>query len=131
MREFFSFCFDQLTDPLSLPLNPITEYIILAVIGMLAFILAFRLVGNMYDADVIGESVLGSIFHWVLRLVLFVSMWGITNAAIIAYRFLTEHLVILLVVFGGALLLLGAFFLVRHLVIQNRLKPIKETTQKL
>ena len=130
MRDFFSFCFDQLTDPFSLPLEPISEYIILAFIGFLAFILAYKLVGNMYDTDVISGNVLGSISHWILRFIIFVSLWGLTNGAIAVYRFIAEHWIILLVALGGTLLLIGVFFLVRHFIMQNRLKPVKEVARK-
>ena len=130
MREFFSFCFDQLTDPFSLPLEPITEYIILAFIGFLAYKLSFKLVGDMYDAKAISGSVSGSIFHWILRLAIFISLWGLANGVIAVYRFVVEHWVILLATLGGALLFVVAFFLVRHFALQNRLKPVKEMTRK-
>ena len=130
MREFFSFCFDQLTAPFSLPLEPITEYIILAFIGFLAYKLSFKLVGDMYDAKAISGSVLGSIFHWILRLGIFVSLWGLANGVIAVCRFIAEHWVILLASLGGALHLVAAFFLVRHFALQNRLKSFKETIRK-
>lgn len=129
MRNFFSFCFDQLTDPLSLPIDPITEYIILAFIGLLAYMLAYRLVGIMYDANAISGSLLGSIFHWSLRFIIFVSLWGLTNGAIAVYRFVVNHWVVLIAL-GGVSLLTAIFFFVRHFLIQNRLKAIKETVQK-
>ena len=130
LRDFFSFCFDQLTDSFSLPLEPISEYIILAFIGFLAFILAYKLVGNMYDADIISGSVLGSVFHWLLRFIIFVSLWGLTNGAIAVYRFIAEHWIILLAALGGALLLIGVFFSLRHFIMQNCLKPVKEVARK-
>ena len=130
LRELFSFCFDQLTDPFSLPLEPITEYIILAFIGFLAFVLAYKLVGNMYHADVISGSVLGSIFHWILRFIIFVSLWGFANGAIAVCRFIAEQWIILLAILGGALLLVAVFFLARHFVMLSRLKPVKETMRK-
>lgn len=130
LREFFSFCFDQLTDPFSLPLEPITEYIILAFIGFLAYKLSFKLVGDMYDSKAISGSALGSIFHWILRLAIFVSLWGLANGVIAVCRFIAEHWVILLATLGGALLLVAAFFLVRHFALQNRLKPVRETIRK-
>ena len=130
MREFFSFCFDQFTDPFSLPLEPITEYIILAFIGFLAFTLSYELVGSMYGADVIRGSILGSIFHWIFRFVMFVSLWGLANGVIAVYRFIAEHWVILLGALVGALLLVAAFFLTRQFVKQNRLKPVKEPIRK-
>ena len=130
LRELFRFCFDQLTDPFTLPLNPITEYIILAFIGMLAFTLAYRFVGNMYAAGTISGCVLGSFFHWALRFLLFVFMWRIADRAIVVYRFIAERWVILLGILGSALLLVVAFFLTRHFVMQNRPQPAKETNRK-
>lgn len=125
MREFFSFCFDRITDLLSLPLDPIIEYIVLVCIGVLAFRLARMLVGDMYDADIISGGIVGSIFHWGIRIGLFVFMWWLVNAAIAAYRFIVKHWVTLIAVLGGVLLLLVAFFLIRHFVIHKRLKMLK------
>jgi len=127
LRELFSFCFEQLTDPLSLPLDPIIEYIVLTFIGILAFKLARMLVGDMYDADIIGGSILGSFFHWLIRIGLFAFVWWITNAAITTCRFIAEHWIILAAALGGVLLLVVAFFLIRHFVMQKRLKPLKNT----
>lgn len=106
------------------------EYIILALIGLFAYLLAYRLVGNMYDKHAISGSIAGSIFHWLLRFILFVSLWGITNAVISVYRFIAEHWETLLTVLGGAFLLVTAVFLTRHFAMQNSLKPDKETIQK-
>ena len=130
MRDFFSFCFKYLTDPLSLPLNPITEYIILALLDWIARKLAYGLVGNMYDANLIGSGTSGSFFHWLFRGIIFVTIWWTTNAVITIYRFVAEHWLILLTTLGGILLLAVAFFLVRHFAMQDRLKSAKETAQK-
>ena len=129
MRDFFSFCFEYLTDPLSLPLNPITEYIILALLDWIAQKLAYGLVGNMYGNSLISDGTSGSLFHWIFRGIIFVTIWWTANAVITIYRFVAEHWLILLTTLG-AILLLAVFFLVRHFAMQNRLKPVKETVQK-
>ena len=46
MKLMFKFIFEILTDPLGLPVNILTEYVILGVIGIIAYIVAFRIVGN-------------------------------------------------------------------------------------
>ena len=49
MREVLSFLFDRITDPLGLPIAWYWEWIILAVIELAAFAIAFRAVGDLYD----------------------------------------------------------------------------------
>ena len=126
LREIFSFCYEHLTDPLALPLNPITEYIILALLDWIARKSAFGLVGNMYDSDLIGGSTLGSFFHWLFRGIIFVTIWWTTNAVITAYRFVAEHWLILVATLGVVSLVVAAAFLIWKI----HLKPIKETAQK-
>ena len=62
MRELFSFIFDKLTDPLGLPIAAWKEWLILLVLGELAYIIAFRVVGDMYDSGDIFTSIGGSFF---------------------------------------------------------------------
>ena len=85
MRELFSFIFDKLTDPLGLPIAAWKEWLILLVLGELAYIIAFRVVGDMYVSGVIFTRIGGSFFHWFFRLIVFVAMWAITSGAICAY----------------------------------------------
>lgn len=96
MRELFSFCFELLTDPLSLPLDPITEFVILIVLNWLAYKVAFRTVGDMYDGGIISGGAVGSFFHWVLRLSIFVVVWATTNGVIFVGRFVAQHWLIIL-----------------------------------
>ena len=91
MRELFSFIFDKLTDPLGLPIAVWKEWLILLILGELAYIIAFRVVGDMYDAGDISTGIGGSFFHWLIRLIVFVAMWAITYGAICAYRFCVTH----------------------------------------
>lgn len=104
MREIFSFIFDRLTDPLALPVEAWKEWIILLIIGWVAYLAAFRLVGNMYDAGDISTSIGGSFFHWPIRLVVFVVMWAVTNGAIRIWQFFAAHWVAVICAAIGVLI---------------------------
>lgn len=103
MRELFSFVFDRLTDPLDLPIEPWKEWIILVVIGWIAYLVAFRLVGDMYDAGDISTGIGGSFFHWLIRLVVFVIMWAVTNGVIHIWQFCAAHWIAVVGIASGAL----------------------------
>lgn len=63
MREILSFIFGKLTDPLTLPIEPRKEWIILGVIGALAYIVSFRFVGDLYDSGEISGSAIFRLSH--------------------------------------------------------------------
>lgn len=75
MKELFSFIFDLLIDPLTLPIHPLYEWLILGVIGTIAYIASFRIVGDLYDSGDIHGSFLGSLFHWAIRFLIFIPVW--------------------------------------------------------
>lgn len=85
MSIFFKFMFERLTDPLGLPINALYEYIILAVIGAVAYGIAYSKVGDMYHGGLISGRTEGSFFHWLIRLILFVGLWLLTYGAIQGY----------------------------------------------
>ena len=101
MRELFSFIFDKLTDPLGLPIAVWKEWLILLILGELAYVIAFRVVGDMYDAGDISTGVGGSFFHWLIRLIVFVAMWAITYGAIRVWQFCAAHWIVVISTFGG------------------------------
>ena len=120
LREIFRFCFDIITDPLSLPVNPLTEFIILALISQLAYEWAFGFIGDLYHANIISGRSVGSFLHWFFRYISYVIVWAIVNTAIYVYQFITEHWVILLAVLCGILLLIACFLLIYHLLLRKR-----------
>ena len=68
MREIFSFIFDMAIDPLGLPVEWYWEWLILAVIEIAAYKIAYRAVGNLYRESWIGSKTTGSILHWIYTL---------------------------------------------------------------
>lgn len=96
MRVVFGFIFDRITDPLGLPISPLWEYIILAVIGAVAF-------GIAWDASPGGRW--GSEIHWSVRLIAFIALWAVTYAVIWVGKFLIAHWIPVVCVAAGALIL--------------------------
>ena len=107
MREVFSFIFDRLTDPLSLPIHPLWEYLILLAIGGIAYAVAYSIVGDMYSSGDIRGGCLGSIFHWIIRFFLFLIIWAVTYAVIALVQWITAHWIIIVSVLGTLALIAG------------------------
>lgn len=101
MSAIFKFLFERATDPLGLPINALYEYIILAVIGAVAYGVSYRKVGDMYHSGIISGRTEGSFFHWLIRLILFVGLWLLAYGAIQGYFFVTANWQIILMIAGG------------------------------
>ena len=85
----YKFLFELFTDPLSLPINPLYEYIILAVIGVLAFKIAW---------EVSPGGTFGSEIHWSVRLIVFVVLWAIADFIIMAVQWLINNWILTLII---------------------------------
>ncbi len=105
MREVLSFLFDRITDPLGLPIAWYWEWIILAVIELAAFAIAFRAVGDLYDGGMISGSASGSILHWIIRLIVFVAIWAITYFVIWLAKLIFAHWILIVSILGGILVI--------------------------
>jgi putative membrane protein len=101
MSAIFKFLFERATDPLGLPINAFYEYIILAVIGAVAYGIAYSKVGDMYHSSLISGRTEGSFFHWLIRLILFVGLWLLAYGAIQGYYFVTANWQIILMIAGS------------------------------
>lgn len=65
----FKFIFDLATEPLGLPIDWYCEWIILGVIGYIAYLIAYDKVGSLYHGDFISGRAAGSFFHWIIVVV--------------------------------------------------------------
>ena len=90
--------FTLLTDPLGLPINALWEYVILVVIGEIAYRIA-------WEASPGGFG--GSLIHWVVRAISFVIMWAVTYAVIAVVKWIFAHWVLIVCILGAALLIAG------------------------
>ena len=101
----FKLLFEFLTEPLGLPIEWYYEYVILAVVGFVAYIIAFRCVGSMYRKGFIRSRDAGSFFHWLIRLIFFVIIWAITYGILALVKWLCSNWILVLCVLGGIVLL--------------------------
>ena len=90
----------MVTDPLTLPLEVWQEWLILGIIGMIAYMVAFRIVGNLYDGGVISGSAAGSIIHWIIRFLIFTSVWFVTYWVIVIGQWIQAHFLMTLCAIG-------------------------------
>ncbi|MBQ9036000.1 MAG: hypothetical protein IJ115_00865 [Erysipelotrichaceae bacterium] len=74
--------FDLIVDPLGLPLSPLWEWVILLIIGVIAYRTAYGIIGDAYSDGMISSSGAGFILHWIIRLVVFIVIWAITYGVI-------------------------------------------------
>lgn len=101
MAKFF---FAIITEPLGLPLDWWWEYLILAIIGKIAFEIAW---------DASPGGLFGSEIHWSARTLAFIVLWGITYAAIAVVKWLVNNWVLVAVIIGTVLAILGGIVLVK------------------
>jgi hypothetical protein len=87
----FKFIFDLATEPLGLPIDWYCEWIILGVIGYIAYLIAYDKVGSLYHGDFISGRAAGSFFHWIIRTIYFIVMWAITYGVIWTGKFIMAH----------------------------------------
>lgn len=94
MRPIFNFIFELITDPLALPISPLWEYLILLVLGEIAFRIAWEASPGGFG----GSG--GSAIHWFIRAIAFVAMWAVAYAIIAAAKFVIAHWVPIVCVIG-------------------------------
>lgn len=87
----FKFIFDLATEPLGLPIEWYYEWIILLVIGEIAFWVAYDKVGVLYHSGSISGKSAGSFVHWIIRTVVFVAIWAVTYGMIWISKFVMTH----------------------------------------
>lgn len=87
----FKFILDLVTEPLGLPIEFNYEWIILVVIGEIAYRVAYYKVGDLYHSGSISGGAAGSFVHWIIRTVVFVAIWAVTYGVIRLGKFVMTH----------------------------------------
>ena len=104
MSELLKFLFEQATDPLTLPISPVAEWIVLLIINELVYRMAYGMVGDLYSSGCINGRTAGQLAHWILRTLCFLIVWVIVSAVIIVGQFIMEHWIAITV---GILVVVG------------------------
>ena len=80
--------FELFTQPFGLPLEWYWELIILAFIGFIAFIFAYKLTGYLYNTESIEGKSIGCFFHWLIRFIAFIVIWALIYGIIFIFKLL-------------------------------------------
>jgi L-asparagine transporter-like permease len=79
------FLFEFLTDSFSLLENSLEDYVVMTIIGVIAYVIAYRSVGKLYSYDLIDGRGAGYFFHWIIRFIVFVVIFYAAATAIRVY----------------------------------------------
>jgi len=109
--------FSLITEPLGLPINMFWEYIILAVEAFVAYAVSYKIIGLLYRKRVISGREQGKAAHWIVRLIIFVTLWAITYGVITLGRIIIDYPIISVLVFIGIIL-----FVIMSIVIFKKFK---------
>ena len=88
MKVILKPLFEILTGDVAVCDNIIYNYLIMLIVGEIAFRFAFSLVGDAYDANLISGKSLGSMLHWGIRLIIYVVIAYLIRGAIWLYFFI-------------------------------------------
>lgn len=100
----YKFLFELFTSELTLPIEPLHEYIILAIIGAIAFSVGW---------DVSPGGKWGSLIHWAVRFAVFVGLWFITGIVLMVAQWVMNNWILVVSVVGGILLLIAIISITR------------------
>ena len=121
----FKFIFDLATEPLGLPIEWYYEWLILGVIGIIAYSFAYDKVGDMYHSHVISGRVLGSFFHWIIRAACFIGLWAVTYGVIWIGKFVIANKILVGSIAGIILLIIIAVRILLWKQSRNELLRVK------
>ena len=86
----YKLIFDIITSPMGLPVEWYYQYIILSLVGELAYRIAFNRVGILKAEGYIYSSEEAKFFHWIIRLLVYVTLCVICRVVIAIFRLLLK-----------------------------------------
>lgn len=98
------FIFDLITSPFSLFENPFYDYIAMAFIGYIAYIIAFKIVRELGFR---GET--GSIAHWSIRFVVMSLIWLACCIIIKVITFVIDNWLVVII----SLIVISVFYIIK------------------
>ena len=80
--------FELLTGDFALFGNVLYNYIAMGIIGVIAFGVAWNIVGDLYALDIIDGLGIGSILHWIVTLISFVVIFYVFSFVLWLVKFI-------------------------------------------
>ena len=102
-----------------MPISPLGEYIILLVIGRIAFCIA-------WDASPGGRG--GSEIHWSVRIIAFTAIWAVVYALIAVVKFVIVHWIPIVCIIGG-LIIIAAIIVTIHRIKTKRKNELNKAEE--
>lgn len=110
--------YDFLTFPLSIIEDPFWDFVLMAIMGSLSFVIAWNLVG---ETQIRGKA--GSILHWTIRLIVMFLLCTITSLLIKLVIFIYNVPLVIWIALGIAvLLILLIFFVMKKTIFSEKEK---------
>lgn len=116
MSELLKFLFEQVTDPLTLPIHPLLEWFVLWCINRLVYKCAYEMVCNLYCIGYLDGSIAGKLVHWFLRTICFIIVWGTVRTLIAVVQFILNHWIAVTL---GAVIIM-AVMIIGYIVLKNK-----------
>lgn len=101
--------FNYLTGSFSLLENPMNDYVLMAIIGFFSFIIAYSAVGWFYSNHFISGRSLGSVLHWLIRIIVFIFIYFFVATMIRVYIWL-QQIPIVVIYSVVAIIIIGILF---------------------
>ena len=106
-KTIYKILFELLTSPLGLPIDAIWEYLILLVIGAIAFKIGW---------EISPGGPFGSLIHWVVRGLSFFVMWAIAYGIItIAKWIIANHVTAIVIAASVFAVIIGTCITIKYL----------------
>lgn len=124
MKQILKPIFEMITGEYIIFENIIYNYIAISIIGVIAYEVAKKLVGKLYNNDIISGKTIGSILHWTIRLIVFIVVFYFFSFSIWLTKFCIKYGNIILICLGIGI----TFFILFRLVKKYReeLKNIRK-----
>lgn len=101
MRDILKPIFEMITGEYILFNDILWNYIVMGIIGIIAFKVAWNIGGKLYTSGIITGKNTGSIIHWIIRLIVFIGVFYIGSAIIWLTKFIYTYKFIILILLGA------------------------------
>lgn len=118
--------FNILTYKLGLPIDPFYSFLVMVTVGEIACRVAFSLVGDLYDKNLLQSSSGGSICHWLIRIPVYIVIWAVLYALISIGKFVYHNWKVILLISGCILVTVIAFTVILIVRRKNRERKADE-----
>jgi magnesium-transporting ATPase (P-type) len=124
MKNILKPIFEMVTGELMFSDDIICNYIVMGIIGLIAFGLSWRFVGWLKDKDIIRGGRISSAIHWIVRFICVVVLFVVFSWVVVIVRFIIN------IPFYVWIIILGAIVLVILIMAIAKIRKKKNKRKK-